>query len=50
MSKDSENPLRFASISGKKVEAAFDGGHLTSDAGVLFLRATDRRLSLIETL
>lgn len=50
MSKDSQNTLKFASVSGKKVEAAFDGGHLTSDAGVLFLRATDRRLSLIDTL
>lgn len=50
MRKDSQMPLRFASVSGKKVEAAFDGGHLTSDGGVLFLRATDRRLGLIETL
>ena len=50
MGKDSEMKLHFASISGKKVEAAFDGGSLTSDGGVLHLRAMDKRLGLIERL
>ena len=32
----------------RRVEAAFDGGAVTSDAGVLLLRETDRAISLIE--
>ncbi len=37
MCKDNEMKLHFASISGKSVEASFDGGRLTSDGGVLHL-------------
>ena len=33
-------------VSGKTVEAAFDGGSLTSDAGVLVLREVERRLNV----
>jgi hypothetical protein len=40
----------FASISGKKVEAAFDGGRVTSDGGVLHLRAIDKAIGLIDRL
>ncbi len=50
MGEDSEMKLHFASISGKKVEAAFDGGSLSSDGGVLHLRAMDKRLGLIDSL
>lgn len=38
----------FKEISGKKVEVAFDGGEVTSDAGVLFLRQTEAKVGIIE--
>jgi Transposase DDE domain group 1 len=38
----------FAPVEGRKVEAAFDGGTLTSEAGALLLGATDRQIRLIE--
>ena len=33
-------------VGGKPVHAAFDSGHLTSDAGVLLLAEVDRRLGV----
>jgi hypothetical protein len=33
---------------GKKIEAQFDGGAVTSDAGVLFLREVDQRTGIID--
>jgi hypothetical protein len=38
----------FAPVEGRRVEAAFDGGAVTSDAGALLLGATDRAIGLIE--
>ena len=38
----------FAPVEGRRVEAALDGGLLTSDAGALLLGATDRVLGLID--
>ena len=32
----------FGTVEGRAVEAAFDAGLVTSDAGALLLRATDR--------
>src|SRR5512134_1051099 len=40
--------LRFEAFDGRRVEAAFDGGAVTSDAGALLLRETDRALGLID--
>jgi Transposase DDE domain group 1 len=37
----------FAPVEGRKVEAAFDAGVVTSDAGALLLGATDRAIDLI---
>lgn len=48
MRQDTENILPFASISGKKVEADFDGGSVSSDGGVLFLRELDSRIGIIQ--
>jgi hypothetical protein len=31
----------FAPVEGRRVEASFDGGSITSDAGALLLGATD---------
>src|SRR3954471_14134380 len=37
----------FAPVEGRRVEAAFDGGAVTSDAGALLLGATDRVIDLV---
>ncbi len=38
----------FARVERRRVEAAFDGGEMTSDAGALLLGDTDRSLGLID--
>jgi cytochrome P450 len=43
-------PFSLPSIGQKKVTAAFDGGRLSSDGGVLLLAGADRRLGLVDTL
>ena len=40
----------FAPVEGRRVEAGFDGGAITSDAGVLLLGATDRIVGLVGRL
>ncbi|WP_414638153.1 transposase [Azospirillum sp.] len=37
-------------VAGKPVLAAFDGGRLTADTGILLLAAIDRRLGICERL
>lgn len=37
-------------LSGKKVSAAFDGGRITSDGGVLLLAEAERRLGIADSL
>jgi hypothetical protein len=37
----------FEPVEGRRLEAAFDGGRMTSDAGVLLLGQADRRLGLL---
>jgi len=39
--------LLFKDICGKKVKADFQGGEVSSDAGVLFLREVERQVGLI---
>jgi len=39
MENDKQLSLSFKGFSGKKLEVDFDGGNVTSDGGVLFLRA-----------
>ena len=43
-------PFHLPSIRQKKITAAFDGGRISSDGGVLLLAGADRRLCLIDTL
>jgi len=43
-------PIVFSSLRGKKIQADFDGGKLTTDAGGLLLRQVDQRLGLIDAL
>ena len=40
----------LSAVGGKPVHVAFDGGRLTSDAGVLVLAEVDRRLGVSERL
>ncbi len=42
----SQDSLDLASLGGRKVTAAFDGGAITSNAGALLLRETDRAIGL----
>jgi hypothetical protein len=43
----SANLFGFASVEGRRVEAAFDGGSISSNAGALLLGATDRAVRLV---
>jgi Transposase DDE domain group 1 len=38
----------FGTVEGRAVEAAFDGGLVTSDAGALLLKATDGAIGLVD--
>src|SRR3981189_1484434 len=38
----------FGTVEGRHVEAAFDGGLVTSDAGALLLGATDRAIRMMD--
>jgi Transposase DDE domain group 1 len=38
----------FGVVEGRRVEAAFDGGLVTSDAGALLLGATDRAIRMMD--
>ena len=42
--------LSFPAIRTKKVTGAFDGGAITSDAGVLLLAQAERRLGIVDRL
>jgi hypothetical protein len=50
MSDDTLLPFDFPAVERKKVIAAFDGGRVTSDGGVMLLAAAERRLRIAETL
>ena len=43
-------PLLFSSLGSRKIQADFNGGSLTSDAGALVLREVDKRIGLIAAL
>ena len=43
----SAEPFDFGRVEGRLVEAAFDAGLVTSDAGALLLGATDRAIDLV---
>jgi Transposase DDE domain group 1 len=43
-------PFSFPAVARKKITAAFDGGRLTSDGGVMLLAMADRRIGVAEKL
>jgi len=50
MSEDTLLPFDFPAVERKKVTAAFDGGRITSDGGVMLLAAAERRIGIAERL
>lgn len=50
MDDDTTEPFGFPATGCKKVAAAFDGGRLTSDGGVMLLAAAERQLGLCDRL
>jgi hypothetical protein len=50
MSDDTLLAFHFPGVARKKVVAAFDGGRITSDGGVLLLAAAERRLGIADKL
>lgn len=50
MSDDTIPPFLFPAVRRKKVTAAFDGGRLTSDGGVMLLAAAARRIGVADRL
>jgi DDE family transposase len=43
-------PIEFPGFGGRKIEADFGGGQVTSDGGVLLLRQVDRWIGLTKRL
>lgn len=50
MIDDTLLPFSFPAVRAKKITAAFDGGRITSDGGIMLLAAAERRLKLAEKL
>jgi Transposase DDE domain group 1 len=50
MSDDNLLPFSFPAVQRKKITAAFDGGRITSDGGVMLLAQAERRLCIAERL
>src|SRR5512136_938102 len=50
MTEDTPLPFSFPAVGRKKITAAFDGGRITSDAGVMLLGQAERRLGLADKL
>ena len=50
MTNCTQERLAFPGCQGRRIEASFEGGDITSDGGVLLLRQADRRLKLSESI
>ena len=50
MTDDTILPFSFPAVQAKKVTAAFDGGRLTSNGGMMLLAMAERRLGLADNL
>jgi len=50
MSIDTVPAFDFPAVARKKITAAFDGGRMSSDGGVMLLAAVERRLGIAERL
>jgi len=50
MQENTKQMILFKEISGKKVIADFNGGEVSSDAGLLFLREVESKLGIIKSV
>src|SRR5664279_5801694 len=50
MTDDTTLPFWFPAVRGKKLTAAFDGGRLSSDGGVMLLTEAARRMGIADKL
>ena len=50
MTECKSGTIEFTAVRRRQVVADFDGGRLTSDAGVVLLREVDRRIGLIDVI
>jgi len=50
MTDCNKQTIQFSSLKNKKISADFNGGTLTSDAGVLLLREVDKHIGLIDAI
>jgi len=50
MTECNGSPLRFSRLGRRKIQADFNGGQLTSDAGAALLREVDQGIGLIDAL
>ena len=50
MTDDTVLPFAFPAVHGKKVTAAFDGGRITSNGGVMVLADAERKLGIAAKL
>ena len=48
--QDKQHRMSFASLLGKQVEAAFDGGILTSDGGVMLIREVESKIGILRRI
>ncbi len=48
--QDKHNKIPLASIFGKRLDLAFDGGILTSDSGVLLLREVEAKTGILSRI
>src|SRR6266568_3767806 len=50
MTDDNLLPFCFPAVDRKKITAAFDGGRISSDGGVMLLAQAERRLGIADQL
>lgn len=50
MTNRTQTSMPFARSRGRKVEASFSGGHITSDGGLLLVRQAERQLGIVRRI
>jgi hypothetical protein len=50
MTECNNESIQFSSLNGKKIQADFNGGTITSDAGALLLRQVDKQIGLVNAI
>lgn len=50
MTQCTTNSMQFSRLKGRKIQADFDGGAITADAGAVLLGEVDKRIGLIDAI